>query len=645
MTPSVARTDSAAHRSAVAAALLVGLIASAACAQVSTAPAGTVVYTVNTDADSVSVLDGGTLAQVHADVPTDTLPQAIAVSPDGTRVYTGNTATDIEGRSSITTIDATTNAPIKTDDFDSGSGITDIALAPSGATIYGSVGQATSVVAYDPVTSQAPTFDLPNIPPITGGNPDPGAIDILPDGSAIFVLDAVDSVVVKMLTSDGSSPANATVASTAQELRVSADGATLIVVGAGVAQFFSTATLAPLAGASTTPLGPQVDVAAAGGSFYVLDTAWVAPVGPIVRRPRGVIGPVPGSPAIDVYDASTGAYIRSFDLGAGRTVLGIAVTSDGSTAFVSFTAAASTGSVVAVDLATGTPGPVGATGATPRRVALKQAGPTPVVSYFLPRVVVLKLAGAGKDSLVASGFYDDGGLGPDYTQPVTVDVGGFEEVFTLVPNGRHTAYKFKGQRLRFAVVPNLRGSSRGRFAMRIAKTTLGGLIDPAQAVDFHFRAAGLPDAQGRVVLTGGRYRLGRKRGALILPPFFPVRATATLRGANLDTLSFKGGFATNGTTPASLGGVQFAFGNFSQMIDGSAFTKAGDRFTYAAIQGKTKVAMVIDFLRETVTLRASKVELGDVAGPTADFLFDAGAGAGPIRNTVRLGAKGAKRFY
>ena len=55
--------------------------------------------------------------------------------------------------------------------------------------------------------------------------------------------------------------------------------------------------------------------------------------------------------------------------------------------------------------------------------------------------------------------------------------------------------------------------------------------------------------------------------------------------------------------------------------------------------------MVIDFLRETVTLRASKVELGELAGPTADFLFDAGAGAGPIRNTVRLGSKGAKRFY
>ena len=642
----MARPDLAAHRLVVAAVFLAALIASVACAQSSMAPAGTVVYTVNTDANSVSVLDGGTLAQVHADVPTDSLPQAIAVSPDGTRVYTGNTATDLEGRSSVTTIDATTNTPIKTDDFDEGNGITDIALAPSGATIYGSIAHDSRVVAYDPVTSQAPTLDLPDIPPITGGNPDPGAIDVLPDGSAIFVLDAADSVVVKMLTVDGSSPANATVASTAQELRVSADGTTLIVVGAGVAQFFSTDTLAPLAGATTTTLGPQVDVATAGASFYVLDTAWVAPeLAPVASRPRGVIGPVPGGPAIDVYTASTGAYVRSIDLGAGRTVLGIAVTSDESTAFVSFTAAANTGSVVAVDLATGTLGPIGATGATPRRVALRQAGPTPVVSYFLPRVVALKLAGAGKDSLVASGFYDDGGLGPDYTQPVTVDVGGFEEVFTLVPNARRTAFKFKGQRLRFAIAPNLRGSSRGRFRMRIAKTTLGGLIDPAQAVDFHFRATGLPDAQGRVVLTGGRYRLGKKRGALILPPFFPARATATLRAANLDTLSFKGGFATNGTTPASLGTVQFAFGSFAQMLEGSAFTKAGDQFKYAATQGKTKVAMVIDFLRETVTLKASKVELGDVANPTADFLFDAGAGAGPIRNTVRLGAKGAKRFY
>ena len=602
------------------------------------------VFTANTGADSVSVLDGATLLPVHADVPTDVLPEALALSPDGTRLFTANVATDLEGRSSITTIDATTAMALKTDDFDTGNGLSDIVVAPDGAIVYATYSRRASAVAYDPVTSAAPSVDLPDIPAITNGNPDPKAIDILPDGSALFILDAVDGVVVKILTSDGTSPANATVPTTAEELRVSRDGATLIVVGDGAPLFFSTDTLTPIAGASTAAIGPQVDVVASGASFLVLNAAFTgAPDTTFGIQPAGAAS----DPSIDEYEASTGGYLRSIDLGSGKSVLGIAVRADATTAFVSYTATGIDGAVVAVNLASGTLGPTGTTGATPRRVVVREAGiaPTEVVSYFLPKTVAVKLAGAGKDALVAAGFFDDGGLAPDYTQAVTVDVGGFSETFTLVPNAKHTAYTFKGTRLRFAMVPNLRGSSRGRFRMKIAKTTLGGLVDPDQPVDFHFHASGLLDAQGRVTLTAGKYRLGKKRGALLLPPFFPARATATLGGQGLDRLTFVGGFATNGTTPASLGSVTFALGALSEVLTGSAFTKTGDKFAFSSSQGKTRVSILLDFLRETVTVKASKVELGDLAGPTADVLFDAGAGAGPIRTTVRLGSKRAKRFY
>ena len=129
--------------------------------------------------------------------------------------------------------------------------------------------------------------------------------------------------------------------------------------------------------------------------------------------------------------------------------------------------------------------------------------------------------------------------------------------------------------LKFSIVPNLRDSSRGRFKLKVSKTTLAGVVNPDAAVSFHFRATGLPDAQGRVTLTAGRYTLGKKRGALILPQFFPQRAKAQVGAANADTLSFVGGFATNGQTPTALvGTVRFGFGPaYSRAIDGTLFTK------------------------------------------------------------------------
>jgi YVTN family beta-propeller protein len=612
------------------------------------APAGVTVYTVNTDDSTVSVLDGTTLARAHADVPVDTQPQALVVSPDNSRVYTANIATGIEGFSSITTIDTTTNDPLSTYDYDDGSGLQDIAASPDGTTLYTTVIQDGHIDLLVPATSGTGGFDLPNL---GESNPDPGAIDILPDGSAVFVLDGANGLVVQMSTSDGSSSANAPVGSEALEVRVSTDGSTVAVVGNDAAQFFSTDTLTALAGEFTTSLGEQVDVAAAGGNFYVLNRSWVLRDLQPVIVPRGVGGgtqPEEGDAAIDIYVAATGAYVKSIDLGS-KNVLGIAVLADASKAYVSFIPGKGDGAVVAVDLSTGAVGPSGPTGANPRRVAVRAGAPvmlpTPVVSYFLPRIVNLKVKGADKDSLVASGFYDDGGLGPDYTQPVTVDVGAFEETLTLVPNKKHTKYKGKGTHLQFAIAPNLRGSSRGRFRMRIAKTTLGGLIDPNKPVDFHFHATNLPDAQGEVVLTSGKYKLGKKPGELLSPPFFPARATAVLRGPNQDSLVFKGGFATTGTTPTSLGTVTFAFGDFTQTIPGSSFTKTGNAFKYSSTQGKTKISIVLDFLRETVTLKAKNIEVGDVSGATAQFELDTGAGSGAVSNTVRLGSKTPKKFY
>ena len=313
---------------------------------------------------------------------------------------------------------------------------------------------------------------------------------------------------------------------------------------------------------------------------------------------------------------------------------------------IKITGSENNGSVTAVNLTSGALGATGSTGSSPRRLAVKQAVvETPVVSYFLPRSVAVRLAGAGKDTLVASGFYDDGSLPVDYTKPVTVDIGLFSQAFTLAHKGAN--FTFKDTHTKFQITPNLKGSSQGKFKMKISKTTLMGLIDPTAPVDFHFRASGLPDAQGRVGLTAGKYRLGKKRGALFSPPAFPAKAKVKLGDGAVDSLTFKGGFATSGVTPAALGTVRFGLGPvFTRVIPGAQFKKTGDKYKFTAKQGKTSFTITLDFLRELVTVAAKGVELGTLSPATIDVVFDAGGSAGTVRTTVKVGVTGTtKRFY
>jgi hypothetical protein len=270
--------------------------------------------------------------------------------------------------------------------------------------------------------------------------------------------------------------------------------------------------------------------------------------------------------------------------------------------------------------------------------------PTP--SYFLPKKVTLKLLGAGKDSLVATGYYDDGGATVDFTQPVTLFVGGYSRQFALVGNAKGTAFTFKDATTSLTVKPRLKGSSRGSFVLKLTKATLAGQIAPSGEVEMRFLASGLPDAVGRVKLTNGGYALGKVRGALLLPAFFPAKAKITSDANKPDVVTLTGGFASNGTTPTTLGRVRIAIGpTFELVIDGGAFTKKGDKFTHVAKVGAVSVAVTIDFAKELIVVKTKGVEVGELPAGTMDVVVDVGAGAGPITARVRFGGTGTKRSY
>jgi hypothetical protein len=268
-----------------------------------------------------------------------------------------------------------------------------------------------------------------------------------------------------------------------------------------------------------------------------------------------------------------------------------------------------------------------------------------IVSYFLPKSLKLTLKGAGKDSLTTTGSFDDGNLPVDLTQPVTIEVGGFAKMLTLTAKGPD-AFAFKDATTKLTLKTHQKGSSRGRFKLKVRKTTLAGLIDPNATIALHFHASGLPDALGIVKLTKGSFVLGRKRGDLVAPSFFPAKAKITVHDAKPDGLSFSGGFGNAGPAPAALGDVHIAVGDtFDQTVAGSAFTRKGNVFSHRDKTATTALAVSLDFDRGIMKVKAKGIEVGSFASPTADFVVDVGGGDPPAHITVRFGGNGAKRVY
>jgi hypothetical protein len=268
------------------------------------------------------------------------------------------------------------------------------------------------------------------------------------------------------------------------------------------------------------------------------------------------------------------------------------------------------------------------------------------VSYFLPKKVALKLLGAGKDSLTATGYYDDGGAAVDLTQPVTITVGGFSRQFQLTGNAKGTAFTFKDATASLLVKPKQKGSSRGSFILKLTKQTLAGQIDPTGEIELHFQASGLPDAVGRVKLTNGGYALGKVRGALLLPAFFPSKAKIASDANKPDAVALTGGFAWAGATPTTLGRVRIAVGpTFELVIAGDAFTKTGDKFTHKTSAMGRSVSVTIDFAKAVVVVKTKGVEVGELPAGSMDVLADLGTGVGPVTSRVRFGGTGTKRSY
>lgn len=271
------------------------------------------------------------------------------------------------------------------------------------------------------------------------------------------------------------------------------------------------------------------------------------------------------------------------------------------------------------------------------------AGPAPVVtnttvtddpsacigaigSYFLPTRVKAKFdpAHPEKSTLVAAGLLDTGSGPCDLTQAATLVVGGLTfGAPALVPAGK--SFKLAASGIALAITPNSSGSSRAKFKLK-ATGDLSGRIAPDGALALRF-TQGAVGALGSVQLNGGKYALGRIRGALIAPKLYLRGLKAAVKGGGGDAFALVAGLATDGMTPGAASDVILQVGDgFTAAIAAASFARRGDKYAFkGSSPGIT--SLVVDYRKETITVRAKGVDLGAFV-----------EGAQPVRVSIALGA-------
>jgi streptogramin lyase len=271
--------------------------------------------------------------------------------------------------------------------------------------------------------------------------------------------------------------------------------------------------------------------------------------------------------------------------------------------------------------------------------------PTPAVDGFiLPRRVLVhpNARNPARSRLLAVGIFDTGSQAVDLSASATLTVAALTEGPTaLAP--MHGRFVLKQNGLLFAVRPARTGSSKAIFRLKV-KRDLTGLVARDGRLDIRFVDPAV-DGLGTVLLGGGRYRLGARPGALLAPNLYLARARARLAGAGKDKLSIRVGLATDGTMPASAPDLRIGFGpSFVANVPGSAFAIQGRRFVLRQPTAGLTSA-ILDYARETLTVRAKRVDLGTFGPGLQPVTVAVGIGADARANRVRMLHTGKRLAY
>ena len=154
-------------------------------------PDGARLYVVNGNSNSVSIVDANTLTPVGASIPVGSSPSDVAVSPDGRYVHVANAGDGEFTAGSVSIIDTSTNTVVA--ELVTGSGVIStiphaLAVTPDGSKVYVANAGEGTVSVIDTATKQ-----VVGDPVFVGGEPFDVAVS--PDGSWVYVANNGDGTV------------------------------------------------------------------------------------------------------------------------------------------------------------------------------------------------------------------------------------------------------------------------------------------------------------------------------------------------------------------------------------------------------------------------------------------------------------------
>ncbi|MEU0674582.1 IPT/TIG domain-containing protein [Streptomyces sp. NPDC006172] len=269
-------------------------------------PDGTRAYVANRASNTVSVIDTATDTVTHT-IPTGAAPTFVAAGPDGTRMYV---SVNTDGLLSV--IDTSTNTIVA--DVAVGAGASVVGVAPDGAHAYVSVQNANLVSVVDTATNA-----VTGTVPVAGS---PIGLAVTPDGARVYVASLFSNTVSVIDTASQTVTATVPVGLTPILVNAAPDGAHVYVTNVGDSTVSvietGTNTVTATVGVSSQPRLVTVspDSAHAFVANFEPDT-------------------------VSVIDAATHTVVENIDVGDGPTC--IAFSPGGTYAYVTENASGSVG--------------------------------------------------------------------------------------------------------------------------------------------------------------------------------------------------------------------------------------------------------------------------------------------------------------
>ena len=269
-----------------------------------------------------------------------------------------------------------------------------------------------------------------------------------------------------------------------------------------------------------------------------------------------------------------------------------------------------------------------------------------VESFILPKKIVAKVVpdNESRSRLVSAGWIDLGPDPVDLTGPATVEVGDLSfAVDGFAPDGSGTRYLHEEEGLELRIATSKAGSSRAKFRLK-AWGAPAAQVDPEGELTLGLESA-VAEGIGTVTLEGGKFKLGKKRGSLKAPNLYLSKAKAVLKGDGKDGFVVTCGLATDGATPDEAPDLTVGFGDaFDASVAGEEFERKGDQYVFAGDAGGV-AGVVLDYLRETIAVKAKGVYLGAFGEGAASVAIRIGLGTDSREVRVRMGRKGKKLVY